>query len=641
MTDMDFASFFVQLVGAGNDTTKTLTSSGLLALLQHPEQLAELRADPSLAAGAVEEMLRWANPVHYMRRTATADTELGGVPIASGQKVAMYYTSANRDETAFADPQAFDIHRNPNRHLSFGFAEHFCLGAHLARLEARVLLRGAAGGISGNRTDGRADPVTIEFHQWLPPYPGEDDACVTEPSGPSAVEPTRQPLTDASRRILRSTSRIGQVSLLFAIAATAGIVIGIAVKTPGVIALSPVAACFWWAFYSFGVKPMQDLRVGLEEHYDGPWEQRLLRRFRRPDAVLVKIPSVEGALTISRTSVVNALIRAGLTEDWSPAAGRIAFTPVHHQTLSVSHGPEQAIATPPPPNERELHGLLDGERERVLEMRRAQAQQAQQSRSRTMTASDDHIGLELALAIRAGEPSEVSRMLRAHPGIAAAPIAVLGARRPLMVAADWPGYFPNGPQIVRLLVAAGADPDASAPATRPGEDRCTGPPAATTSTLPRRCSMPVPTSRPGLVDRRRRTAGKRCGLWLLARCPATAGARRPGRASVASRRPGPHRARRAVPRRRSPPSAAADVNEASGRPATAGNAGWPSCCWPAAPTSTSAPTTPSRRPWRSPARPIPAAGCWWTGYANRAQPNLNRPARHDVQGRAGRAIACS
>jgi cytochrome P450 len=83
-------------------------------------------------------MLRWENPVHYMRRTATADTQLGGVPIATGQKVAMYYTSANRDESAFTDPQRFDIHRSPNRHLSFGFAEHFCLGAHLARLEARV-----------------------------------------------------------------------------------------------------------------------------------------------------------------------------------------------------------------------------------------------------------------------------------------------------------------------------------------------------------------------------------------------------------------------------------------------------------------------------------------------------------------------
>jgi cytochrome P450 len=138
MTDADFGSFFCQLVGAGNDTTKTLTSSGILALLRHPDQLAALRADPSLVPGAVEEMLRWANPVHYMRRTATADTELHGVPIAAGQKVVMYYTSANRDELVFDDPQAFDIYRSPNRHLSFGFAEHFCLGAHLARLEARV-----------------------------------------------------------------------------------------------------------------------------------------------------------------------------------------------------------------------------------------------------------------------------------------------------------------------------------------------------------------------------------------------------------------------------------------------------------------------------------------------------------------------
>ncbi len=138
MTDIDFASFFVQLVGAGNDTTKTLTSSGLLALIQHPEQLAELRADPSLIPAAVEEMLRWSNPVHYMRRTTTADTHLGGVPIAAGQKVAMYYTSANRDELVFTDPQRFDIHRSPNRQLAFGFAEHFCLGAHLARLETRV-----------------------------------------------------------------------------------------------------------------------------------------------------------------------------------------------------------------------------------------------------------------------------------------------------------------------------------------------------------------------------------------------------------------------------------------------------------------------------------------------------------------------
>jgi cytochrome P450 len=138
MSDVDFGAFFVQLVTAGNDTTKTMLSSGLLALLQHPDQLAELRADPTLIPGAVEEILRWDNPLHYFRRTATADTEIRGVAIAAGQKVAMYYTSANRDEDVFADPQRFDIHRSPNPHLSFGIAEHYCLGVHLARLEGRV-----------------------------------------------------------------------------------------------------------------------------------------------------------------------------------------------------------------------------------------------------------------------------------------------------------------------------------------------------------------------------------------------------------------------------------------------------------------------------------------------------------------------
>jgi cytochrome P450 len=138
MTDADFASFFCQLVGAGNDTTKTLTAAGVVALCEHPDQLAALRADRALIGGAVEEMLRYANPVHYTRRTTSADTELSGVPIPAGAKVGLFFTSANRDETVFTDPQAFDIRRSPNRHLTFGFAEHFCLGAHLARLEARL-----------------------------------------------------------------------------------------------------------------------------------------------------------------------------------------------------------------------------------------------------------------------------------------------------------------------------------------------------------------------------------------------------------------------------------------------------------------------------------------------------------------------
>jgi len=138
MTDADFGSFFVQLVTAGNDTTKTMISSGTLALVEHPDQLEAVRADPALVPSAVEEILRWANPLHYFRRTATRDTEVAGTAIRAGDKVAMVYTSANRDELVFADPQRFDVARSPNPHLSFGIGTHFCLGAHLARLEGRV-----------------------------------------------------------------------------------------------------------------------------------------------------------------------------------------------------------------------------------------------------------------------------------------------------------------------------------------------------------------------------------------------------------------------------------------------------------------------------------------------------------------------
>jgi cytochrome P450 len=138
MSDVAFGSFFNQLVTAGNDTTRTMLSSGLHAFLQHPEQLAELRADPGLLPGAIEEVLRWANPLHYFRRTALRSTVLNGTAIAAGDRVAMMYTSANRDEAVFDRPDTFDIRRDPNPHLSFGIAGHFCLGVHLARLEGRV-----------------------------------------------------------------------------------------------------------------------------------------------------------------------------------------------------------------------------------------------------------------------------------------------------------------------------------------------------------------------------------------------------------------------------------------------------------------------------------------------------------------------
>jgi len=138
MSDVEFGSFFFQLVTAGNDTTRTLVASGTEQLIRHPDQMRALRDDPTLVPTAVEEMLRFCNPVHYMRRTATEDTELGGKRIRAGDKVAMCFTSANRDEEVFADPQTFDVRRSPNPHLSFGIGAHFCIGAHVARLQSRV-----------------------------------------------------------------------------------------------------------------------------------------------------------------------------------------------------------------------------------------------------------------------------------------------------------------------------------------------------------------------------------------------------------------------------------------------------------------------------------------------------------------------
>jgi cytochrome P450 len=140
MDDFEFGAFFVQMVTAGNDTSKTSIANAVDVLLDHPEVWEALRLDPSRIPGAVEEVLRYANPLHYFRRTATRDTVLGATPIREGDRVVLYYTSANRDEAVFADSDRFDPSRSPNPHLAFGFGEHFCVGAKLARLEVRVFL---------------------------------------------------------------------------------------------------------------------------------------------------------------------------------------------------------------------------------------------------------------------------------------------------------------------------------------------------------------------------------------------------------------------------------------------------------------------------------------------------------------------
>jgi len=171
LDDVGFALLFVQLFIAANDTTVGMLAGGVNEPLAHPDQLADLRADPGLVPGAVEEVLRYANPLHYFRRTATTDLEIGGRQIAAGDKVALYYTSANRDETVFADPQRFDVRRSPNPQISFGMGEHFCLGVHLARLEGRVFLTELLGSFPQIERAGEARRTASNFNNGLDVLP--------------------------------------------------------------------------------------------------------------------------------------------------------------------------------------------------------------------------------------------------------------------------------------------------------------------------------------------------------------------------------------------------------------------------------------------------------------------------------------
>ncbi|BBY59425.1 cytochrome P450 [Mycolicibacterium sarraceniae] len=135
LSDMDTASYYVIVASAGHDTTSAGIAGGLLELIRNPAELQRLQNDPGLMGTAVEEMIRCIVPVKEFMRTAQADTEVRGVPIAKGESVLLSYVSANRDEEVFDDPMRFDVGRDPNKHLSFGYGVHFCLGAALARME--------------------------------------------------------------------------------------------------------------------------------------------------------------------------------------------------------------------------------------------------------------------------------------------------------------------------------------------------------------------------------------------------------------------------------------------------------------------------------------------------------------------------
>jgi len=169
-TDLD--NFFSILVVAGNETTRIAIAQGVLAFCEHPGQWDRLRADPGLLGPATEEVLRWSCPTHFMRRTATADTELGGAAIRAGDKVILWYVSGNRDEAEFRDPGVFDIGRTPNRHLSFGRGgPHLCLGVHLARLEVRVVLAALARRVARFELAGPPRRIRSNFTNGLKALP--------------------------------------------------------------------------------------------------------------------------------------------------------------------------------------------------------------------------------------------------------------------------------------------------------------------------------------------------------------------------------------------------------------------------------------------------------------------------------------
>jgi cytochrome P450 len=142
LADEEYCATWLMLVIAGNETTRHAISHGLIALAERPDEADRWRDDPSIDAVATDEVMRWATPINWHRRQVVADTELGGVRLRAGDKVILSFTSANRDETVFDDPFTFDVGRRPNDHVTFGRGgPHFCLGAHLARLEVRLVFR--------------------------------------------------------------------------------------------------------------------------------------------------------------------------------------------------------------------------------------------------------------------------------------------------------------------------------------------------------------------------------------------------------------------------------------------------------------------------------------------------------------------
>ncbi|RZF64765.1 cytochrome P450 [Sphingomonas populi] len=163
LSDREILGFCFLLAIAGNETTRNATSGAMLALIENPEARAALTADPALMPTAVEELLRWVTPIVYMARTATRDIEIGGQTVRQGEKVVLFYPSANRDESVFDAPFTLDLARRPNRHLTFGFGRHSCLGNDLARIELRAVLSELLTRFPGMELAGPIDRLRSNF----------------------------------------------------------------------------------------------------------------------------------------------------------------------------------------------------------------------------------------------------------------------------------------------------------------------------------------------------------------------------------------------------------------------------------------------------------------------------------------------
>ncbi len=174
LSAQDFDNYFLLLVVAGNETTRHTISHSMLALIQHPEQLARLQEDPSLIPVAVEEFLRWASPVYHFRRTATRDVELGGKRVREGDKVVMWFASGNRDEEVFGNPYDFDVARRDNDHVTFGKGSpHLCLGNLLARTEIRIMFEELIPRLADIRLTGDVPRVRSNFVNGIKRLPVE------------------------------------------------------------------------------------------------------------------------------------------------------------------------------------------------------------------------------------------------------------------------------------------------------------------------------------------------------------------------------------------------------------------------------------------------------------------------------------